>query len=86
MIVLGDNLGAIHTSNNPTSAGRSKHIEIRFLKIREYQKQHRLEVKHISGVTNAADILTKAIRCDKTFQDYLRKIGMVVKFTQCKPE
>ena len=38
--VLCDNLGAVHTSANPVSSKRSKHVDIRYLKIREYQNSN----------------------------------------------
>ena len=84
--ILRENLGAVHSANNPSSAGCSKHLEIRFLKIREYQEQHRLIVKHIDGVANAADIFTKPLAKD-IFDKYLVKLGMKLSKTQpCPPQ
>ena len=61
--VLCDNLGAVHTAANPVSSysKRSKYIDIRFLKIREYQEQQRLVIKHIDGNKNVADMFTKPL-------------------------
>ena len=63
-MLMGDNLGAIHTANNPVSSKRSKHLDIRWLKIREYQEQHRLICKHIDGSKNIADAFTKPLPRD----------------------
>jgi hypothetical protein len=74
--ILGDNLGAIQTAANPVSSGRSKHIDIRYLKMREYQAQQRLIVKHIDGNKNPADLFTKPLP-RPAFQEYCRAIGLV---------
>lgn len=79
--ILCDNMGAVHTATNPVSSGRSKHIEIRYLKIREYQEQLHLKVKHVDGVSNIADMFTKPLP-KETFNNYLRALGMELR----KPE
>ena len=65
--VLCDNLGAVHTSAIPVSSKRSEHVDIRYLKIREYQEQQRLAVKHVDGNKNIADVLPK-------YTEYLKYI------------
>ena len=73
--ILGDNSGSIETAKQPISSKKSKHIEIRFLKVREYQAQNRLRVRHIDGDANTADMFTKVLP-DPQFKSYLRTIGM----------
>jgi len=73
--VLCDNLGAVHTSANPVSSKRSKHVDIRYLKIREYQEQQRLITKHIDGDKNVADMFTKPLT-SPTFKKYLEFISL----------
>ena len=73
--VLCDNLGAVHTSANPVSSKRSKHVDIRYLKIREYQEQQRLVVKHVDGNKNIADAFTKPLPVPK-FTEYLKYMGI----------
>ena len=73
--VLCDNLGAVHTSANPVSSKRSKHVDIRYLKIREYQEQQRLIVKHVDGNKNVADMFTKPLP-SPTFKKYLEYISL----------
>ena len=70
-----DNLGAVHTGGNPTSAQRAKHIDIRYFKIREWLEQQRLLLKHIDGVENPADMFTKALPPNK-FNYYCNMLGL----------
>ena len=74
-IIMCDNLGTTFSANNPDSQGRSKHVDIRYLKIRELMEQQRLIVKHIEGTNNIADVFTKQLPRDK-FEDYLIDMGM----------
>mmetsp|Transcript_28331 Transcript_28331/g.85436 ORF Transcript_28331/g.85436 Transcript_28331/m.85436 type:complete len:191 (+) Transcript_28331:2135-2707(+) len=50
--LLCDNMGTCHSAMHPVSSKRSKHIDIRYWKIREYQEQRRLTVRHIDGDKN----------------------------------
>jgi len=74
-VMMCDNLGTTFSANNPSSQGRSKHVDIRYLKIRELMEQQRLIVKHIEGTNNIADVFTKQLPRDK-FEDYLIDMGM----------
>ena len=73
--IFCDNLGAVHTAINPTSSGRSKHLDIRYLKIREYQKDFKLVVKHVDGTNNCADLFTKPLAVT-IFRNYCIALGM----------
>ena len=73
--IFCDNLGAVHTANNPTSSGRSKHLNIRHLKIREWQKEFKLLVKHINGTENVADVFTKPLTVN-VFRQYCTALGI----------
>ena len=57
------------------SSKRSKHVDIRYLKIREYQEQQRLVVKHVDGTKNVADAFTKPLPTPK-FKEYLKCMGI----------
>ena len=63
--IMGDNMGAVHTAGNPVSSKRSKHVDVRYLKIREYIEAQRLQVKHVEGTANVADLFTKPLPRDK---------------------
>lgn len=44
-----DNHRAVYTAGNPNGSGRSKHIDVCYLKIREWQEMQKLFVKHVPG-------------------------------------
>lgn len=48
---------------------------MRYLKIREYQSSSQLEVRHIEGTNNVADMFTKPLVRDP-FVKYCRAIGL----------
>ncbi|GJZ29117.1 zinc finger, CCHC-type containing protein [Tanacetum coccineum] len=56
-----DNISAITLVKNPVFHGRSKHIDIRYHFIRECIENGHINVEHISGELQRADILTKAL-------------------------
>ncbi|GJR29538.1 ribonuclease H-like domain, reverse transcriptase, RNA-dependent DNA polymerase [Tanacetum coccineum] len=56
-----DNVSAIALVKNPVFHGRSKHIDIRYHFIRECVENGHINVEHISGELQRADILTKAL-------------------------
>ena len=56
-----DNKSAISLSKNPVFHGRSKHIHRRFHFIQECVENEQVDVEHIPGSEQRADILTKAL-------------------------
>ena len=72
LAVLGDNKSAIFTSNNPETSQRSKHLEIRWFRIREYIQQLSLQVRHIRTGDNIADFFTKALTGAESFERFRR--------------
>ena len=60
-IIRIDNRSAIALSRNPVFHGRSKHIHSRYHFIRECVEKELLEVEHVPGSEQKADILTKAL-------------------------
>ena len=70
--LLGDNQGAIFTSNNPETSQRSKHLEIRWFRIRDYIKDNILRVRHIRTGDNVADFFTKSLQGDQSFGNFRR--------------
>ena len=70
--LLGDNQSAIFTSNNPETSQRSKHLEIRWFRIRDYVQQHSLQVRHIRTGDNIADFFTKALQGPESFERFRR--------------
>ena len=56
-----DNKSAIALAKNPVFHRRSKHIHKRFHFIREYVERELIDVEHVPGTEQKADILTKAL-------------------------
>nr|GEV08591.1 ribonuclease H-like domain, reverse transcriptase, RNA-dependent DNA polymerase [Tanacetum cinerariifolium] len=56
-----NNISAITLVRNPVFHGRSKHIDIRYHFIRECVENGHINVEHVSGELQRADILTKAL-------------------------
>ena len=61
VVVKVDNKYAIALSKNPVFHGRSKHIHKRFHFIRECVENEQIEVEHIPGSEQKANILTKSL-------------------------
>ena len=65
--LLGDNQSAIFTANNPETSQRSKHLEIRWFRIRDYVQNLTLQVRHIPTLDNVADFFTKSLQGEEQF-------------------
>ena len=70
-----DNKSAIQLARNPVFHGRSKHIHRRFHFIRECVENEQVEVEHVPGNEQRADILTKPLGRIK-FVEMRRLIGI----------
>ena len=60
VIIRVDNQAAIALANNPVLHQRSKHIDIRYFRIREEVKAERIKLVYVPTGENLADIFTKA--------------------------
>ena len=60
-VLYVDNSGAIELSKDLKSCQRSRHIERRYLKIREWVAQGEIVVKYVATKDNHADVLTKPL-------------------------
>lgn len=61
MVIRIDNKSAIALTKNPVFHGRSKHIHMRYHFIRECVENEQVEVEHVPGSEQKADILTKPL-------------------------
>jgi hypothetical protein len=70
-----DNKSTISLVKNPVYHDRSKHIDVRFYLIREYENSGQIAVEYIRTEEQLADILTKPLRKEK-FSELSSKIGL----------
>ncbi len=56
-----DNMGAVELSKRRESSQRSRHIERRYLKIREWVAEGHIVVKYMNTTDNHADLFTKPL-------------------------
>ena len=61
IIVRIDNVGAIFMSENVTTGGRTKHVDIRYHFVREFVYDGFIRIKFVKSEDNDADIFTKNV-------------------------
>ena len=60
-VIYVDNSGAVQLARDRRSCQRSRHIQRRFLKLREWQAEGHIKLVYVSTDDNAADVLTKPL-------------------------
>ena len=70
-----DNSIAVFMAKNNKSGSRSKHIDIKYLVIRERVKEKKLVIEHISTESMLADPLTKGMP-PKYFKAHVVQMGL----------
>jgi len=73
--VYCDNSAAVFLAKNNKSGSRSKHIDIKFLALKECVKAGHLVIEHISTKEMLADPLTKGMH-PKGFRDHVPHMGL----------
>ncbi|KAK9037273.1 hypothetical protein V6N11_022192 [Hibiscus sabdariffa] len=71
-----DNLDVVFMAKNNKSGSRSKHIDIKYLAIREHVKEKKVVIEHISTELMLDDLLTKSMPPHK-FKDHVVTMGLV---------
>lgn len=71
-----DNSAAVSLSRNTWSSSRSKHIDIKYLFVREKIMASYINVEHISTEQMLADPLTKGLT-PKVFQEHVAHMGLI---------
>ncbi|KAK8480144.1 hypothetical protein V6N12_041472 [Hibiscus sabdariffa] len=71
-----DNLAVVFMAKNNKSESRSKHIDIKYLAIRERVKEKKVVIEHISTEHMLADPLTKGMPPHK-YKDHVVTMGLV---------
>ena len=70
-----DNSTMVFLAKNNKSGSRSKHINIKYLVIRERVKEKKVVIEHISTGSMLADPLTKGMS-PKYFKDHVVQMGL----------
>ena len=70
-----DNSAAVFMAKNNKSGSRSKHIDIKYLAIREHVREMKMVIEHISTELMIVDPLTKGMP-PKYFKDHVVQMGL----------
>ena len=73
--VVVDNKSVEFAVNNPETSQRTRHLETRYFKIRDYVRAMLIRVRHIGTDVNVSDFFTKALPI-RAFQRYRDFLGM----------
>ena len=63
-----DNTGAIALAKDRRSCNKSRHVDRRHLKVREFVAEKAIKVVYVASAENSADLLTKSL----STEDHLR--------------
>ncbi|XP_074579105.1 secreted RxLR effector protein 161-like [Curcuma longa] len=74
-IIFCDNKSTIALSKNPVFHGRSKHIDIKYHKIREWVAEKQINIEYCPSEYQVADIFTKPMKTEN-FLKLKKAIGM----------
>ena len=74
-----DNSAAVFFSKNNKSSGGSKHIDIKYLVVRDRVKEGQTKIEHINTEAMVADPLTKGL-APKVFKTHVTNMGIVETF------
>ena len=76
MTIYEDNQSTIKIANNPIQSDRTKHIDVRYHKIRELIDQNRIKLEYVPTADQTADIFTKALGKVK-HSKFTRALGLM---------
>jgi hypothetical protein len=77
--IFCNNLAAIFFSKNNKSGSRSKHIDIKYLRVRENIEMNEVFIEHISTELMIADPMTKGLPV-KLFKGHVEHMGLIDSF------
>ena len=72
-----DNKSAVMYSNNNMSSSKSKHIDIKFLIVKERVQSGQVSIEHIGTNSMIADLLTKGLP-PKVFHEHTTHMGVAL--------
>ena len=71
-----DNRAVVLYSNNNRSSSKSKHIDIKFLVVKERVQSHLVSIEHIGTNSMIVDPLTKGLP-PKVFHEHTARMGVL---------
>jgi hypothetical protein len=74
--IYTDNQGSIFNASNPTQERRTKHMDVRYHKIREFVERDQVSLYYIPGTENPTDIFTEPLGRVK-FEEFRKSLGLV---------
>jgi len=77
--IFCDNSAVVFFSKNNKSGRRSKHIDIKYLSVRDNIKRHEVFIEHISTESMVAEPMTKGLSV-KQFKGHVDHMGLVDSF------
>ena len=78
-MIYCNNFAAIAFSQNSGSSSRSKHIDIKYLIVKEKVHESYISVDHVRTEHMLSDSLTKGLT-PKVFQEHVTRMGLVESF------
>ena len=78
MRIYCDNVAAVFFSKNDRYTKGAKHMDLKYLSVKEEVQNQRVQIVHIGTHDMIADPLTKGL-APKTFIDHISKMGVVAK-------
>ena len=74
--LYADSHGAIFNASNPTQEKRTKHMDVRYHKIRKFVELMVISIFYIEGSENPADIFTKPLG-RILFEKFRKELGLI---------
>jgi hypothetical protein len=74
--IFCDNHAAIFFSKNNESGSKSKHIDIKYIQVRENIKRNEVFIEHIHNELMIVDPMTKGLPI-KQFKSHVKHIGLI---------
>ena len=78
MQIYCDNTAAVFFSKNDKYSKGAKHMDLKFLTVKEEVQNRRVSIKHIGTELMIADPLTKGLP-PKTFSGHVNRMGITAK-------
>ena len=74
-----DNVASMFFSKNNKSGSRNKHIDIKYLVVRENARENKIIIEHIDTLPMIADLMTKGFP-PKLYKSHVERMRLVSSF------